>query len=539
MLKIINCNLFRKKKIKFHSGLNVVIGDINASNSIGKSTLLMIVDFIFAGNTYIDHNKDVVKELGAHEFQFEFVFNEKSHYFLRTTDQSEVVKTCDKDYNVLSEVSLFNYSNFLKSQYSLANIDLSFREIVSLYSRIWGKPNQFVKKPLQGFDKEKDKDSVVKLLKLFKQYPLLKDLIEKIKKEQEDKSIFNKAVTNKLIPKVSKSDYSKNAIQLSQLESELDDIKNNILKYTINVDELTNKELLTLKGEKDNLLKVEFSIQNKKKRIESNLEEKSPIKSKNLRQLVTYFPNSNREKIETIEEFHSKLSKILRTEFQNELIHINEKLALVSSEISEIDSRIENLLSNSGNPIKIVNRIYDLTYETREVKSKNDAYAKKEMFNQNINAWNEELHEKAEIVTKEIELLINTSLLYLNKKVHDDSRTPPVFSLSKDKYAFSLVQNTGTGKAFINLILFDLSIYELTELPILIHDSFLFKNIETSTIENLIAIYYSFRKQTFIAIDEIGKYDSAAQKILTTQKCLELNNTDLLFTKDWRDKKID
>ena len=42
MLKRIRCDKFREKEIIFHPGLNAVIGDEIASNSIGKSTLLMI-----------------------------------------------------------------------------------------------------------------------------------------------------------------------------------------------------------------------------------------------------------------------------------------------------------------------------------------------------------------------------------------------------------------------------------------------------------------------------------------------------------------
>lgn len=47
MLKRIRCDKFREKEIIFHPGLNAVIGDEIASNSIGKSTLLMIIDFVF------------------------------------------------------------------------------------------------------------------------------------------------------------------------------------------------------------------------------------------------------------------------------------------------------------------------------------------------------------------------------------------------------------------------------------------------------------------------------------------------------------
>ena len=52
MLKSISCNKFIshgvvREPIIFHSGLNTVLGSPDAKNSIGKSTLLMIIDFVF------------------------------------------------------------------------------------------------------------------------------------------------------------------------------------------------------------------------------------------------------------------------------------------------------------------------------------------------------------------------------------------------------------------------------------------------------------------------------------------------------------
>ena len=46
MLKKISCNIFLQKEIVFHEGLNAIVGDDIASNSIGKSTMLMIIDFV-------------------------------------------------------------------------------------------------------------------------------------------------------------------------------------------------------------------------------------------------------------------------------------------------------------------------------------------------------------------------------------------------------------------------------------------------------------------------------------------------------------
>lgn len=52
MLKEIYCPLFKHRTVSFQKGLNVILGDNNASNSIGKSTMLLIVDYVFGGDSY-------------------------------------------------------------------------------------------------------------------------------------------------------------------------------------------------------------------------------------------------------------------------------------------------------------------------------------------------------------------------------------------------------------------------------------------------------------------------------------------------------
>lgn len=60
MLKQIKCDKFRLPIVTFHEGLNVVAGDSNAANSIGKSTMLMIIDFAFGGSSYITKSNDAI-----------------------------------------------------------------------------------------------------------------------------------------------------------------------------------------------------------------------------------------------------------------------------------------------------------------------------------------------------------------------------------------------------------------------------------------------------------------------------------------------
>ena len=83
MLIEIQSDIFREKRINFHSGLNVILGDEQASNSIGKSNLLLIIDFIFGGSTYIEHSIDVIENIGNHIFYFTFNFD-KQYKFARS-----------------------------------------------------------------------------------------------------------------------------------------------------------------------------------------------------------------------------------------------------------------------------------------------------------------------------------------------------------------------------------------------------------------------------------------------------------------------
>lgn len=124
--------------------------------------------------------------------------------------------------------------------------------------------------------------------------------------------------------------------------------------------------------------------------------------------------------------------------------------------------------------------------------------------------------EKLSLVKSEIIIevcnIINNKIESFNQIVHKDGRRSPKIVLTEKNYSYGIEDNTGTGEAYTNLITFDLAILELTALPILIHDSMLFKNIENSSVENIIDIYNVFGKQIFISIDEIEKYSKETKR---------------------------
>lgn len=534
MLKEIKCNIFREKTIYFHKGLNVVLGDNEATNSIGKSTLLMIVDFIFGGNTYCKHNLDVMKELGDHEFMFCFLFENKKFKFMRSTNKPDTIYKCDDLYRIVDSMKLKQYTLFLKEKYKINCMDVSFRTVVSLYSRIWGKKNYDVKRPLHSFSSDKNEDTIINLIKLFNTYDAIKSLSVKINKEKNAKTILNNASKHEYLPKITKRKYNSNLKRIEQLQLEIEEIKKRLSKYVLNTTELTNKEILELKSEKDKMLNIKNQYDYKLKRINVNLSKNSHVKSKQLEKLVDFFPNVNIKKIEEIEEFHSGITKIVKIKLKESQKNILNSIDKINNEISIIDNKINKVLKNVENPDFIVEKVSDLTVELNRLINENSVFEKKESLTSSIKTTQDKLKESKELILSSLEKNINFTMAEINQIVHGKNRKAPYLSLGEKNYDFRLNDDTGTGKAYTNLLIFDLTILKLTDLPIIIHDSLLFKNIENTAVNNLFEVYATYDNQIFISIDEINKYSSLSSKIIKNNTVIELGDNQLLFTKDWR-----
>jgi hypothetical protein len=532
MLKEIRCDKFIESKIEFSKGLNSILGDNFSTNSIGKSTFLMILDFTFGGNTFLTKNSGSIKELGDLTFFFAFEFGNSKSYFSRNTEYPEVISNCDENYNILSDITLKDYCTLLKSKYSIENEFISFRDTISLFSRIWGKDNYSVDKPLLSFLKEPDYVSINRLVKLFGFYNEIKETESSLKDKQESKSALNKATKKSYLPKITKSVFEKNKVAIENKNRDIEDIQNNILKFTLNIEELTNKEVLELKTDKSKLLKEQSIVLNKINRLELSLGEKS-IKSKHLQKLSSFFDNPNEDKIQNIEAFHNKISSILSRELTTTKKILEDENELFIARLSEIDSKISNLLENVSSPKYIVEKIYDLTIESNKLINENKFYQEKIDVTETVKKLEIDLDDIISNVLIKIEDLINEELVNINNLIHTKEKKVPRIKLNRKSYTFDHSTNTGTGKSYSDLIEFDLTILKLTDLPFVIHDSVLFKNIEDIAVDKIIEQYMKTDKQIFISLDGINKFSDSSQDNLINSKVLDLSKTRKLFNKDW------
>ena len=534
MLVELRCEKFVEQTVAFHSGLNVVLGDEKATNSIGKSSLLMVLDFVFGGNSLIEYNKDIVEELGHHHYLFAFNFDGELFFFKRGTYKPDLVYKCTDDFEEDEPLSIDEYRAFLKTAYKLSEIDLSFRSVVSVYSRVWGKENYDVKQPLHGHKNQKSVDCIDNLLKLYSQYESIEFLTKRVKELTEEKSAIKNAFKKHLIPKITKRRYKENIQRVSDIDDEIKDIKKNLAKYAVHISEIVNREVSELKLKKDSLIRERSIVSMRLGRIRSDLAQNKHIKSKAFSSLVEFFPDVRQDKITEVEEFHSKITKILKKELIESERELSETLAEIDASIEDLDASLSQTFSQIDKPDVIVDRVHELASVRVSTAAEIDYFETEYRVDDELKDAKRNLASEKTRVLKFVENIINDKTRQYVSNVYNEERRSPVLELSQNSYKFTAIEDTGTGKAYSNLILFDLAVFETTKLPFIIHDSVLFKNIENDAVAKMVDLYLSLGKQSFIAIDEIQKYGKDAEAILYKNKVIQLSNEKVLYIKDWR-----
>lgn len=535
MLKKIMCDVFLQKEISFHNGLNAIVGDDVASNSIGKSTMLMIIDFIFGGDDYITKNRDVMENLGHHSFRFVFSFNNVEYYFVRSTNEYKYVDICNEKFEVVKNISIEEFNIWLQEQYNCKLESLTFRNIIGRYFRVYGKENLNEKKPIQYYEKETASKSILALLKLFDKYKIIKEYEEQREKLKNEKKTLMDAAKNNFLPNVTTQTlFNKNKKKIAELSEQLEELKKEIVTATVDLESIVSKEILELKREKSQLMVRLNILQGRLLRTESNLRDE-PVKiDAELEQFTQYFPNFNIEKVNTVENFHKNITSILKGELVAAEKELKIQMEGIHGQIQEIDKEIEQKLSIKDAPKLAVDQVVDLVSQIRQLNEENGFYTKKKNLETSIKDANTDLKDLKEKALDEICNKINQKMYELNKEIYIDGRRAPTLNIHGSSYSFHTAGDTGTGTAFANLISFDVSLLELTCLPALAHDLPLLKNIENAAMENIISIYSRSTKQIFIAIDKLSSYDQRAADIIEAHKVLQLSKDKLLFIKNWK-----
>lgn len=531
MLNEIYCDKFIQPIIKFDKGLNVILGSNSGDNSIGKSTMLLIIDYVFGGSTYSSLN-DIKRYIQNHDIFFKFTFDDGSYWFCRTFEDKDNVWKCDEDYNKIKLISLKEYTDFLIEKYDLIIPDSTFRDTVSLYSRIYGKDNYNEHNPLQ-ISKEGASSSILRLIKLFNLYTEVKENELDYKEKNETVDIYKKSQTKNLIPKISKKEYEKNQKEILVLEEQLRSLELEVDNSLSDVDSITSENVIRIKRELTAIKRLKNSVLIKLAPLDENLNYKFSISSKDILELQKYFPNINMKKIEDVEHFHNKINKIFSKEIKEEIKYLEDLLIEYDEIISEYEKQIVDLIGNKNLSKGILLKHSQLLNTINKMKKENEIYEQLDIAEKN----KKDSKEKLEIVKENkltfISQRLNNMIKILNKKIIGADVNIPTLEFTKTNYSYITPNDSGTGTAYKGLIVFDLSILNLTQLPFIIHDSILFKQVSDSSLEKILELYESSSKQIFIALDKPKSYTKRTSELLYSKKSIELSRGKELFGMSW------
>lgn len=537
MLYEIICDKFKKKKIIFHEGLNTVLGDDIGSNSIGKSTFLMIIDFVFGGKDYIMLSTDIQRNVGRHLIKFCFIFENKKFYFSRDTNDLEFVNKCDEQYNTTSIISLDEFCLFLKNRYSILLEDISFRNIVGRFSRIYGKENLDEKQPLNIVHNERSGEPTNALLKLFNLYKYIAELDFLLKHKESELKAYKNAQKYEFISSIGKRKYKTNEKELVELNKEKEQIPIELDSNLLDLDSVKVEELLKLKNNFSIAKRHRSRLYSQLQVIDSSLEETKVLKTEKFEELLKFFPDASIRTICEIEEFHKEIRQALKSELKQKKAALSKLIGIAQGQIDELERSIKEITQCSNLSKVILIKYSNVQKRIEYLLKENESFNKLESLSKaKTDAKERRDKMKLEQLNK-LQELINTKMKEINDYIYSNKKKPPVIIFDGNQYTFFTMDDTGTGTSYKSMVVYDLSILELTPLPILIHDSVVLKQISDIAIEKILEKYMMSHKQIFISFDKIAAYTPKSQNILKSNEVLELSvGGQELFGRSWNDR---
>ncbi|XJS11213.1 DUF2326 domain-containing protein [Aerococcaceae bacterium WGS1372] len=537
MLVEIQCDAFKHKEpIKFKDGLNVVLGANDGANSIGKSTLLMVIDFVFGGSDYTDKSLDTIKNVGEHQINFAFQFEGTMYYFSRDTSSPTEVSICDNNYSKIKIINLNDYTNLLKEKYKINSSYISFRETVSNFIRVYHRDNYDETAPLRSFKQDTQNKGLKRLFKLLNEYEEI-DLADKRYQEyKEKKETFNKSLKyNYIYATPNKTEYKKNEIEINNLRKQKENLVLDLGETFAGLDEYQRNKLAELR-EQQRLFSnkiLTYQLQLNSMKYDQKFSS-SKLKS-DLLELEKFFPNLNVAEIVEIEQFHDDLNSILKKQVADNTKKIDRELKKYNELYFEVDRQIEEIKDSEKIPQDKLQNYTEVDRKIIKLEKANEAYDNKELIAEETKKRKEHLDHTVDLAINSIESTLNQTMHEINEKVTNGQKMAPLININSiTSYHFEIPNDTGTGTNFRGLVVFDLAILTLSFLPLLVHDSLIFKQVEDNAIENILKIYSTFDKQIFISFDKQSAYSDEVKSLLYDNHVIELGpNGNELFGKSW------
>ena len=504
--------------IRFKEGLNVVLGKEDGENSIGKSSAMLAIDFVFGGNTYL--SSDGVKHIGDHTIFFTFEFDGRPYRFARNTASPDDFHVCSEGYQMTGAVwTKQEFAAWMKEKYHIDFSGLSFRETMSSFFRIYGKDNTDERRPLKGLPGESMQKSIDILVKLFDRYKDVEVFNGRLEEQKKKLAAYREARKYRFVPDLvgGKTQYDENVAQIRSLQVDLDHLTAEQVEDQNGVDIEKSRMKSQLQAGK---LRLETEMQSKQRRLSllnMSLEYGLYPTEADLSALQEFFPGVNIRKLYEVEKYHQKLAAILDEQFTAERQSVEEEISGLQEQIRE--------LGFVGNLSKeFLDKHSEIKGRIDALKAQNEAYLTLTDLQDARRKADDMLKRAIEDILADIEYAINGKMKEFNDLHFNEYNS----------YKFETPDDTGTGSNYKGMVVYDIAVLYLTALPAIAHDSLILKNIGDGAVDGIMKIYAQSRKQVFIAFDKQAAYKPDTQKILADNTVLKLSDGNCeLYGESW------
>ena len=545
MLSEIYSEAFKEKgetrdKVEFHAGLNLVVGGNRATNSIGKTTFLLAIDFALGGSTYINAAGDMIKNVGHHTVCFAHSFGNVAHHFSRSTDTPNIVSKCDSKYRETSSISLEEYTAWLTSYYGLSGLGGTFRSLQSPFFRVYGMNHDNVDRPLISHNSDKVSKDLQRLLKLFGRYEGIASLDGQVDEIEDKRKAYREDAAYKIItPTGNAHDYRRNVEKLKMLHSQMEDILSSSDNGTTDFDTAKEERAAQLRNALKNLRRQRMRIDSAIREIGEDLEFIDFKATNDFENLKSFFPSVDLARFEEIEAFHRGITRILEKNHSDELKNLRAEREELEGQIAQVENSLSDLGATTNLSATVIERYADLKTVYDELSAANSLYDKNRESSKQLKARKVEREEAWRAELDIIQPLLNDEMDDLNEKATDPYKTAPRIDLASSKeYRFSVPNDGGTGSRYRGLFIFDIAMLRLSSLQFAIHDSLGLKQIEDDHVLGILQLYGSLNKQVFAAIDKVDSLtaESSIPEIVQKNMVLELSEGQELFGWSWNRK---
>lgn len=236
-----------------------------------------------------------------------------------------------------------------------------------------------------------------------------------------------------------------------------------------------------------------------------------PIGQEDLDALTSYFPQVNVARLHGVEGFHRELTDALRDEHQRQFDVYTNAARETDGQIAYVEDRIRAL----GKPVDILDETWDeygkLSANRKALKIQLGIWDGKEASLAERNRLREELKSLRQSALIVARRAMNGKLVELNGLAAADQQ-PPVLNFNENgtNYKFESPDDEGFGVADKGLSPFDLAVFSLTPIPVIMQESVLFNNIEKDIVGKLLELHEQSNKQVLIAFAREQDYEGTS-----------------------------